>query len=511
MTVYNVNLGIGWASSGVEYAQAYRSRAFKQAKIPAKFIFSDLVLANNIEAMTANLGFDDEEIIWLYNFFTDVKIAPSNYKLSQWKQDFQLAKRSFQEQDNSQHVNYTLSQESLTVDVRLADEKQQTIDQVSYLTNGVLVKRDFYSYVKYACEYYSGTKDNNHVTFREFYNEDGSLAYTEHLLKGGQELFEFPHQQIFYSKNDLYLEMLKQLKFQTGDVIILDRISEDQKLDNGQLIFEHHGPAKVVNVIHADHYDRHHTDAHQILWNNFYEYSFTHNEDVDAYIVATDKQRQKFAAQEKKYYHQQPQVVTIPVGSLDQLRKTTTTPPAHSLITASRLASEKHLDWLIKAVVATRATVKDVTLDIYGHGGELHRLQKLISQQKAGSYIHLKGQQDLTNIYTNYAAYIAASTSEGFGLSLLEAVGSGLPMIGFDVPYGNQTFIDDKKNGYLLPYDEEWPESKKVAQLRDAVIKMFTDSNLEQFSQHSYQLAKPYLRKNVAKQWENFIGEITND
>lgn len=45
--------------------------------------------------------------------------------------------------------------------------------------------------------------------------------------------------------------------------------------------------------------------------------------------------------------------------------------------------------------------------------------------------------------------------------SLLEAVGSGLAMIGFDVPYGNPTFIDNKENGYLLPYDEDWPEEKE--------------------------------------------------
>ena len=36
MTVYNINLGIGWASSGVEYAQAYRSRIFKNTGIKAK-------------------------------------------------------------------------------------------------------------------------------------------------------------------------------------------------------------------------------------------------------------------------------------------------------------------------------------------------------------------------------------------------------------------------------------------------------------------------------------------
>ena len=52
MTVYNVNLGIGWASSGVEYAQAYRSKVFSRIQIPTKFIFSDLILADNIAALT---------------------------------------------------------------------------------------------------------------------------------------------------------------------------------------------------------------------------------------------------------------------------------------------------------------------------------------------------------------------------------------------------------------------------------------------------------------------------
>nr|WP_235980982.1 MULTISPECIES: hypothetical protein [Limosilactobacillus] len=95
MTVYNVNLGIGWASSGVEYAQAYRAQSLRKLKIPAKFIFSDLIFANNIEDLTKNLGYSDDEIIWFYNFFTDVKIAPSDYPLSKFEDDINLKDRSF--------------------------------------------------------------------------------------------------------------------------------------------------------------------------------------------------------------------------------------------------------------------------------------------------------------------------------------------------------------------------------------------------------------------------------
>ena len=35
MTVYNINLGIGWASSGVEYAQAYRAKIFREMGLAA--------------------------------------------------------------------------------------------------------------------------------------------------------------------------------------------------------------------------------------------------------------------------------------------------------------------------------------------------------------------------------------------------------------------------------------------------------------------------------------------
>lgn len=57
MTVYNINLGIGWASSGVEYAQAYRAKIFREMGQEAKFVFMDLILGDNIEHMTSKIGF----------------------------------------------------------------------------------------------------------------------------------------------------------------------------------------------------------------------------------------------------------------------------------------------------------------------------------------------------------------------------------------------------------------------------------------------------------------------
>ena len=81
--VYNFNLGIGWASSGVEYAQSYRANLLRRAHIPARLIFTDMFPTENIEHMTRNIGFLDEEVIWLYTFFTDVKTSPVTFTLKE--------------------------------------------------------------------------------------------------------------------------------------------------------------------------------------------------------------------------------------------------------------------------------------------------------------------------------------------------------------------------------------------------------------------------------------------
>ena len=81
--VYNFNLGIGWASSGVEYAQSYRANLLRRAYIPARFVFTDMFPTENIEHMTRNIGFLDEEVIWLYTFFTDVRTSPVTFTLKE--------------------------------------------------------------------------------------------------------------------------------------------------------------------------------------------------------------------------------------------------------------------------------------------------------------------------------------------------------------------------------------------------------------------------------------------
>lgn len=446
------NVSIGLTQNNQPIAQAYRTKILKRLGIPAKFIFSNILPANNLEALASNLGLDDDQIIWLYNFFTDVKIAPTTYRLQEFEQ--QLAPGFTKKVlDGGQRVQYACGE--VMAEARVVDPKQQTIDRVLYFHQGHLIQDDSYSYVRYASTYYYGRSEQNLIVARDFYNEDGSLAYTQHF-NNGQETFEFADHRILPSKDALYREMLRRLDFKPGDVIMMDRLDEDKQLANGELIMENHGPAKLVVPIHADHYVP--TSGNNVLWNEYYEYQFSHAEDIDCFLFSTAKQRDLFVQQQVAFNHCRPQSAVIPVGSLKQLRHPAEPRRPFSLITASRLAPEKHLDWLVRAVIEARQTLPELTLDIYGQGVDYAKLQKIIADAHAADYIHLKGQQDLTTIYPQYAAYASASTGEGFGLSLLEAIGAGLPLVGFDVPYGNQTMIDDGRNGYLLDYKGGWTD-----------------------------------------------------
>ena len=118
------------------------------------------------------------------------------------------------------------------------------------------------------------------------------------------------------------------------------------------------------------------------------------------------------------------------------------------------------------------------------------------------------GQHNLEDVYMNYEAYLSGSTSEGFGLTLMEAIGSGLPIIGFDVRYGNKNFIDDGKNGYKVPYNIGMEKSRRKGAIVDAIKKLFLEDDLEKMHEHSYEKAKEYLASEVETKWKNLTETI---
>ncbi|CFO29737.1 lipopolysaccharide biosynthesis protein [Staphylococcus aureus] len=118
---------------------------------------------------------------------------------------------------------------------------------------------------------------------------------------------------------------------------------------------------------------------------------------------------------------------------------------------------------------------------------------------------------DLDEVYTQYELFISGSTSEGFGLTLMEAVGSGLTMIGFDVNYGNPTFIENEENGYLIPFSTDDINLEKITDnISKKIIKYF-NGDKESMHEKSYEIAKKFKTNKIEFKWQNLIEEVLND
>ena len=495
--IYNINLGIGWASSGVEYAQSYRAAMLRNIGQDAKFVFTDLITYEHIEHMTKNIGFLDSEVIWLYMYFTDFKMTPVTYTKEQLEQTF--GNNKFTYTRDGKIGRYVFEGTNNFYTAYFTKEDTDLVHRVELVSNGCLIRKDYFTYGRVFSEYYAPLDNKAHLYLRRFFNEDGSVAYEE-INDDGNVMYQFKD-QLICSKEEFVGYFIQSLNLTNKDVVIIDRTT-----GIGQAILMNVKDARVGIVIHADHFAEGSTDDDYILWNNYYEYPFAMHKHIDFYIAATNEQSNLFKQQFEKYMHVSPTIYTIPVGSLKELKYPSEKGrKPYSVITASRLATEKHVDWTIEAVAKAHEQVPDITFDIYGQGGEKDKLEKLIKELNAESYIKLCGQQKLDEIYQNYEVYLSGSTSEGFGLSLMEAIGGGLPIIGFDVRYGNPTFIDEGENGYLIEIDDNTSIKEKIDALADRLVKTFKEADLEAFHKHSYEVASGYLTSEVEKKWKTIM------
>ncbi len=107
--------------------------------------------------------------------------------------------------------------------------------------------------------------------------------------------------------------------------------------------------------------------------------------------------------------------------------------------------------------------------------------------------------------------FLSGSTSEGFGLTLMEAIGSGLGMIGFEVDYGNTTFIVHDENGHLIPINiTKQSEQQIVENLADAIIQFFNNDHAA-YHKRSYEIAETFKTENIKQRWFVLIKEVLHD
>lgn len=124
------------------------------------------------------------------------------------------------------------------------------------------------------------------------------------------------------------------------------------------------------------------------------------------------------------------------------------------LVTAARLEPIKTMELLLDAVALLRRNGVAATLDIVGDGSERPRLEQHAAALALGEAVRFAGwQRDVGSWLRGADCFVLASRSEGLSMTILEAMGHGLPVVATRVG-GNSEVILDGTTGRLVPHGD---------------------------------------------------------
>jgi glycosyltransferase involved in cell wall biosynthesis len=125
---------------------------------------------------------------------------------------------------------------------------------------------------------------------------------------------------------------------------------------------------------------------------------------------------------------------------------------AKVVVAAGRLVPVKRYDLLIEAFADVAAAHPDWQLRVYGKGEEHDRLRRLIADLRLWDNVFLMGAAaPMEAEWVKGSIGAAASNFEPFGMTIVEAMRCGLPVVSTDCPYGPAEIIEDGVDGRLVP------------------------------------------------------------
>ena len=140
--------------------------------------------------------------------------------------------------------------------------------------------------------------------------------------------------------------------------------------------------------------------------------------------------------------------------------------PYPTVMFAGRLAEEKHVDVLIRAIGKTPAEL-NVHLEIVGSGEVRTALEELVQRLGLGSrvkFLGLVSDEDLRKAYIKADLFCMPGTAELQSLVTLEAMSASTPVVLADamaLPH----LVRDGENGYLFTPNDSDDLAKKITQI----------------------------------------------
>jgi 1,2-diacylglycerol 3-alpha-glucosyltransferase len=175
-----------------------------------------------------------------------------------------------------------------------------------------------------------------------------------------------------------------------------------------------------------------------------------------------------------------------------------------TLVYMGRLGHEKSIDVVLRAFAILRKEFPGVELAIVGDGPERATLEGLARELgicDSVRFLGVKRGAELVHALQESDIFLTASASDNMPLSILEAMATGLPVVGANA-LGIPEIVRDGADGFLCaPFSPESMAEKTAILLRDPAMR-------KKFSESAHLAAQNYSRARVAENLENIYTKV---
>jgi len=181
--------------------------------------------------------------------------------------------------------------------------------------------------------------------------------------------------------------------------------------------------------------------------------------------------------------------------------------PAEAFVVGhtGRLAPEKNLGYLTRAVALFLKNTPDARFLVVGGGPSEEEMRRICTEQGVGDRLILAGKHTGRALHDAFKAmdvFVFASFSETQGMVLAEAMAAGVPVVALKAN-GVVEVVRDGRNGFLLP--ARTPTGKFAARLGELQA---APAKRRQFSRAAVATAQEFSREHCAALALEFYEKI---
>ncbi|RLE63912.1 MAG: glycosyltransferase family 1 protein [Thermoprotei archaeon] len=194
-------------------------------------------------------------------------------------------------------------------------------------------------------------------------------------------------------------------------------------------------------------------------------------------------------------------ITLIPLGvDIERIERTKPSLEQFDILFVGRLIPEKNVEMLIRIVAEIE--IENVLCGIIGDGPFKRHLERVANERRVSDKIRFLGFVDDVYPYMKSSKiFVFPSVREGFGIVVIEANASGLPVVVLAHPNNAATeLIKNGKNGFIC---------KNEAEMTERTIQLLTDENLRKAqSRYARTSAEKYSWDKIVEEYERFITEL---